>query len=242
MENRMLENLELGPIRPPSEAESLLLRVTRNCPWNQCKFCGLYKGKKFSLRDKEEIKAEIRRVKHYADTGEFDGSSAAQMAHQWKLAGMKSVFLQDANTLIAPSEDLAEIIRLVKEEFPSVERVTSYARSHTVARKTEEELNTLFAAGLNRVHIGMESGCDAVLEGVKKGATKAIHIEAGRKIKAAGITLSEYYMPGLGGKEYSEKNAEETADALNQIDPDYIRIRTFVVIDGVPLAEDYANG
>ncbi|MEG0157497.1 MAG: radical SAM protein, partial [Anaerovoracaceae bacterium] len=76
--------------------------------------------------------------------------------------GMKSVFLQDANTLIAPSEDLAEIIRLVKEEFPSVERVTSYARSHTVARKTEEELNTLFAAGLNRVHIGMESGCDAV--------------------------------------------------------------------------------
>ena len=128
------------------------------------------------------------------------------------------------------------------KNIPGIERITSYARSETVVRISDEDLKRITEAGLDRIHIGMETGSDTILQLVRKGTTKAKQILAGQKIKKAGMELSEYYMPGLGGHEYSDLNALETADALNQINPDFIRIRTFALTEHSPLKEDYEQG
>lgn len=262
--NEIYEGFELGPIRPPSEAHSLLLRITRNCPWNKCKFCGLYKGKRFSIRPVSHIKQDIDRVRNHIDKihavvqkspiGKNPNISALlaetprteqmvfQVAHNWFRGGMKSIFLQDANSLIIKPDDLVEILNHVRDRFPQVERITSYARSHTIARISDEDMARFASAGLNRIHIGMESAADGVLEFVKKGVDKQTHIKAGQRVKQAGIELSEYFMPGLGGRENSRANALETADAVNRINPDFIRIRTLAVPDSSDLATDVREG
>lgn len=263
MKEETYNGFELGPIRPPSEAHSLLLRITRNCPWNRCKFCGLYKGKKFSKRPVAHVKQDIISLKGYIDEirGEMAAGQAVPQslmrrmrkldeqermgfhaALTWFRGGMRSVFLQDANTLIIAPDDLVEILSFLRESFPGIERITSYARSHTIARISDRDMGRIAGAGLNRIHIGMESASDAVLEFVKKGVDKAAHIKAGQRVKRAGIELSEYFMPGLGGAEYSKDNALETADALNRINPDFIRIRTTAVTDFSDLAKDAAAG
>lgn len=255
---------EQGPIRPPSEAHSLLIRVSRNCPWNKCKFCPVYKGSKFSLRPPEHVKKDIDAVyRHVAALQEMsDGSGrisrsaidtynarlkpderqAFMAAVNWYAAGMESVFLQDANSLIVKPRDLVAILWYLKERFPWIVRVTSYARSRTVAKIDDADLKEFARAGLNRIHIGMESGSDEVLQMVQKGTSKASQIKAGQKVVGAGIELSEYIMPGLGGKALSRTHALETADALNQINPDFIRIRTLAIPQSVPLHEDYEAG
>ena len=130
----------------------------------------------------------------------------------------------------------------LKSSFPDVQRITSYARSHTIARISDEHLKEMAESGLNRIHIGMESGSDEVLKAVKKGTDKATQIMAGQKVKKAGIELSEYYMPGLGGRQLSTENALETADALNQINPDFIRLRTLAMPEAAPLTAQFRNG
>lgn len=141
----------------------------------------------------------------------------------------------------SPAEMIA-ILSLLKERFPSIERITTYARSRTVARIEPEDLANMRTAGLDRVHIGFESGSDEILRFMDKGVTKALQIEAGRKIKAAGIELSAYYMPGLGGRPLWRENALESADLMNQVGPDFIRLRTLAVPDHLVLAEDVAEG
>ena len=258
------EGFELGPIRPPSEAASLMLRVTRNCPWNKCRFCGLYRGEKFSIRPVEHVMWDIDQVRFYVDQIEevmqqpgdagyrqlsslqlglsYPEQMAFHSALNWVRSGMRSVFLQDANTLVIKPAELVVILEHLRQVFPQVERVTSYARSHSIARISDGDMARLAAAGLNRIHIGMESGADAVLDFVKKGVDKETQVIAGQKVKRAGIELSEYFMPGLGGKEYSSANALQTADAINRIDPDFIRIRTLAIPAGVDLYQDVQRG
>lgn len=256
---------EIGPIRPPSEAASLLLRITRNCPWNKCRFCSLYKGKGFSVRNREEIFRDIDTIRRFV--GAFQEAAdedpalersrmnalkqvavtekeeqAYYMARNWYVSGMKSVFFQDANSLVMRASDLIDILNYLRHSFPCIERVTSYARSHTIARISDEDMQAMAAAGLNRIHIGMETACDKVLELIEKGVDKVTHIRAGQKVKKTDMELSEYYMPGLGGIEYAQRSAWETADALNQINPDYIRIRTLVVHPHSKIFEDYQAG
>ena len=256
---------EIGPIRPPSEAGSLLVRITRNCPWNKCRFCSLYKGKSFSVRSREEIFQDIDTIRKFVEAfGEAADEDSApanvrmnnlkeklvtenerqayHVARSWYAGGMKSVFLQDANSLVMKASDLIDILRYLRDSFPHIERITTYARSHTVARIRDEDLEAMAEAGLNRIHIGMETACDEVLELIEKGVDKAAHIQAGQKVKKTSMELSEYYMPGLGGMEYAQKSAWDTADALNQINPDYIRIRTLVVHPRSRLFEDYQAG
>jgi len=258
------QGFEQGPIRPPSEAHSLLIRVTRNCPWNRCTFCPVYKGSQFSLRPVDHVKKDIDSVcKHVekikkiadksgrilrtdireaAENGEQLDPQAFNAALHWVAGGMESIFIQDANSLIIKPPDLMEILLYLKKLFPWVKRITSYARSHTIARISDDDLIALRKAGLNRIHIGLESGSDKVLKMVKKGMTKETHIKAGLKVKKAGMELSEYIMPGLGGKKYTEVHALETADALNQIDPEFIRFRTLAIPNFVELYEDYEAG
>ncbi len=256
---------EQGPIRPPSEACSLLIRVTRNCPWNRCTFCPVYKGTKFSLRSAEHVKRDIDSVYRQVEAlRELAGDSGSiprpeinglvgnmepgeaetfAAAFNWLFAGgMKSVFLQDANSLVAKPDDLVEILTHLRKRFPSIERITSYARSQTVAFRKVEDLKAIREAGLDRIHIGLESGSDEVLKAVDKGCTKQMHIEAGLKAKGAGFEVSEYFMPGLGGRRLSEAHAMESADALNRIDPDFIRIRTLAIPEGTPLFETHRDG
>lgn len=258
------QGFEQGPIRPPSEAYSLLIRVTRNCPWNKCAFCPVYKGEKFSLRAVDHVKKDIDAVHRHvmalrqmsdasgqipradidAYLAKLSGSDrqAFYAALHWYAAGMESVFLQDANSMIIKPEELVEILQHLKNRFPWVVRITTYARSRTVARIKEADLKAIAAAGLNRIHIGMESGSDEVLKMVRKGTTKEEHILAGQKVVAAGIQLSEYVMPGLGGRALSRVHAVESADALNRINPDYIRLRSLAIPNSVPLFAEWESG
>jgi hypothetical protein len=160
----------------------------------------------------------------------------------WMYSGSRHAFLQDANTLIMKAADLVEIIGYLKKTFPEIDRVTSYARSHTVARKSVEELKDLYKAGLSRIHIGMESGYDPVLEFLDKGITAADHITAGKNVVASGISLCEYVMLGAGGKTWWREHALATAEALNQISPDYIRFRTLTIQPRMLLYNDVDSG
>lgn len=243
------QGFEQGPIRPPSEATSLLLRVTRNCPWNRCTFCSVYKKQKFSLRPVADVIADIDSIHRFvtelqqgqrnprviANTASPDDQQAFYAARSWLAEGMESIFLQDADSLVIRPENLIKILKHIKTRFPQVERITSYARSESVARISDENMKEIAAAGLNRIHIGMETASDTILSMIQKGCTKDIHITAGLKAKAAGIELSEYVLTGIGGSEFSREHAIETADALNQINPDFIRFRTLHIQDKINL-------
>jgi Radical SAM superfamily len=258
------QGFEQGPIRPPSEAASLLIRITRNCPWNHCTFCPVYKGQRFSLRPVDHVIRDIDTVHRYVEMvrgaatgdGRIDRSELERISSQvapgehaafhaavnWFGGGMQSIFLQDANSLIVPPKDFIHILRHLKGRFGWVARITSYARSHTIARIPPDDLAAMADAGLNRIHIGLESGSDQVLKMIRKGTDKATHVRAGIRVKEAGMQLSEYVMPGLGGRALSHEHALETADALNHIDPDFIRLRSLAIPNQVPLFEAYARG
>jgi len=250
---------EIGPIRPPSEAYSLLIRFTRNCPWNKCEFCHLYKGRKFEKRPVAEIKRDIDTVRKIADEiaslswkcghgGKITEALVEQIFADdarnecfrsvavWMFFGAKHVFVQDANSLVMKSDDLVELLQYLKSTFPTIDRVTSYARSQTIAQLwSADDLKRVREAGLTRLHLGMETGSDFLLKYMAKGVTKEQHITAGRRIKESGIELSEYVVPGLGGRKWSREHALETADALNRIDPDFVRFRTLKVLRGMLL-------
>jgi hypothetical protein len=153
----------------------------------------------------------------------------------WLSGGGKSAFLQDSNTLIMRTPELSQVITFLRKTFPSLDRVTTYGRSHTAARKSLAELEKLKDAGLDRIHIGLETGYDPLLAYMEKGCTAKNHIEGGKKVKEAGISLCEYVMPGLGGKKMSQEHARETARVLNEIDPDYIRLRSLHITPTMPL-------
>lgn len=253
-------SFEQGPIRPPSEASSLLIRTTRNCPWNKCEFCHIYKGKRFGKRSVQEIKEDIQSAKDVADEIKalsWRGGHGGQVTKEvvetvfnhpglydeyfrsialWLYFGGRHVFLQDANSIVLKTLELIEILTFLKDTFPQVERVTSYGRSSTIAkRKSVEELKELKEAGLTRLHVGLESGWDFLLKYMNKGVTAAEHIEAGRKVMESGIELSEYVILGLGGKRWWREHALETAKVLNQISPHFIRLRTLKVLPQMPL-------
>ena len=257
---------EQGPIRPPSEATSLLIRVTRNCPWNKCAFCHTYRGSKFELRGVDDVKKDIQTMRDIADEvvglswkwgegGNVNKNVLRQIYNSsdyyhdflytvasWLYFGGENVFLQDANSLILKTADLLAILDFLREKFPQIKRITSYCRSHTAARKTVGEFEQLKKAGLSRIHIGMESGCDEVLSLIHKGVTSDDHIKAGLNIRQAGIELSEYVMPGLGGEKWTRQHALETAKVINAINPDFIRLRTLHVVPDTDMDELMKKG
>lgn len=260
-------SFETGMYRPPSEggSQSLLVRFTRNCPWNHCTFCGMYKEDKFELRSVAEIKRDIDAIAALCnDLREMSYKVGADgvitreavfaliqrepdlnyhqgfaMVYHWLSSGAKTAFLQDADSIIMKTDRLVEVLRHLRSTFPSLERVTSYSRSKTLMHKSLEELKNIYQAGLDRVHVGLESGDDTVLKKIKKGATGDIHIKGGRKAKEAGFQLSEYWMPGLGGKALWEPHAKNTARVLSAIDPHYIRSRPLHVWVGTPLHKEF---
>ena len=246
---------ESPPIRPPSEARSLLVRATRYCPWGRCVFCYgvLWDHRKLELRSVEDIKKDILSMRAHADSIRrwAEDNNAEDKIEQlaihknvlWLTSeGVKAAFIGDSDSLIMKVDDLVEVIEFLYKTFPTLERVTSYARAKTVIGKSAESLNRLHEAGLTRVHVGLETGDDELLKYIDKGATSVEMIEAGRKIRESGISLSEYVLLGIGGEARWRQHAEGTARVLNAINPDFIRARTLMVVPGTPLYEKVGSG
>jgi hypothetical protein len=309
-----IEPFEICSIRPPTENYSLTFRLTRNCAWNRCLFCPVYKlGSRFSKRPLEEVKRDVdraaaldealksrdlgRRDSMRGDYGEAERlireiesaraesgrergngqsvrpaseSSRAPCAEPqtackeedderlhwfaswfkdepttgdslhhllaWHSAGARTCFLGDANVLLLPGDYMTQAMSYIRCKFPSLERFTAYGRTQSAARKEPEELALFARAGLNRIHFGVESGCDKVLRFMKKGVTAAQHIEACRKTKEAGISCSVYVMPGLGGANWSEEHALDTARVITEGQPDFVRLRSLEIFPGTGLA------
>ena len=271
MQQSSIKNYEFetGVYRPPSEggSASLLLRMTRNCPWNHCTFCAMYKSEKFELRTPEDIIQDIT-VMHdiylqlkkislkQGQAGIFSNETFNQflkktpelyfhqgisMLFNWLAVGGKTVFLQDADSLIMKTDHMIQVLKHLKKTFPTIQRITSYSRSRTIVRKPEADLEKIRKAGLDRLHIGLETGDAALLKKVKKGATPEDHVKGGQKAMKAGFQVSEYWMPGLGGKTLSKDHALNTARVLNEINPHYIRSRPFTPRPGTILHEKAAR-
>ena len=211
--------------RPPSEANSLLIQATIGCPHNKCTFCMIYKNRPgFRVRKTEEIKEDILKAREvYGDH-------------------VQTMFFPDGNTIAMKTDDLCEICRFSREVFPELERITVYGSSQYIYKKVKEGLKRLAEAGLSRIHVGLESGDDITLKRIRKGTNSRQQIEAGKWVKDAGIELSMYVILGIGGQDRSLAHAKETAAVLNRIEPDFIRLRTFLPKINTPLLEEIQNG
>ena len=254
----------IGPIRPPSEANSLLIQVTNGCTWNKCRFCRLYRHTKFKAYSADSIRSDIDNIaywaqrvrKHERKAGwDIDGINAELSSiaddeerqcmytvANWLIAGGENVFLQDGNSTALSSGRLTDVLVYLRQVFPQIKRITSYGRAENLSRSSAEDYAELKAAGLDRIHSGFESGSDAVLKRINKGVTQEQQIRAGKAVKAGGIELSIYFMPGVGGRDLSADNAEGTAEVINAVDPNFVRVRTAAIKPGTELYKDWQDG
>ena len=212
---------DFPPYRPPNEAASALIRASRGCPWNKCLFCTMYKTLKFKPRSVEEVKSDIDKA-----------------ADIYK--GAKTVFVADSDSLTMKNID--EIIRHIKLRFPDADRITSYARAKTLMKLGTERLKKIKEAGLTRVHVGLESGDKKTLEFMQKGATPEEMMAGGKAAKKANLELSFYILIGAGGKDRLKEHAFESARVCNEVNQDFIRLRTLVVQHGSLLEEKMKTG
>ena len=210
-------------IRPPSEARSLLLQATVGCSHNRCTFCAAYKQKRFRIKTSEEIEEDIREA----------GTT---------LRSVERVFLCDGDALIIPQRRLLDILQSIRKNIHGVQRVGTYANAKSILRKNREELAALRDAGLHIVYLGVETGSKEVLRRIRKGVTYEQMVEAGRRVKQAGIKLSVTALLGIGGVELSAEHALETARILTDVDPDYAGMLTVMVVPGTPLYESCRSG
>ena len=202
--------------RPPSEAYSLIVQVTLGCSHNKCAFCNMYKDKKFEIVPIDQVMEDL------------------QWARQ-SYSRIQRIFLADGDALILPTEHLMRILTFIRENIPECERVAVYASPRSILGKTPEDLRTLRENGLSMAYLGLETGNEALLKKINKGVTVAQQIEAGQKLKAAGLTLSVTAINGLSGTEGWEEHAVDTAHVLNAMRPDYIALLTLRIYTGTPM-------
>jgi len=210
-------------IRPPSEADSLILQYTIGCSHNQCIFCPAYKQKRFRIRSLAEMEVDI------------NGCLP-------ECAGTRRIFLADGDALAAPFSDLLALFSLLRTSFPKLQRIGMYANAKNILVRSMEELKQLREAGLGILYLGIESGDDELLQWMRKGVTAAEMAEAGRRVKDAGIKLSVTVLLGIGGVEASSRHARLTGKVLSTIDPDYVGALTTMVVNGTPLHELQRRG
>ncbi|MGK0290969.1 MAG: radical SAM superfamily enzyme YgiQ (UPF0313 family) [bacterium] len=205
--------------RPPSEARSFILQVTLGCSWNRCSYCEMYTSKKFRPRKEEELFAEIEKI-------------AGQSPQ------LQKIFLADGNAMVLSAKKLLRIIEKINQNFPNIQRISSYAMPRDILAKTPEELEQLQSAGLSLLYVGMESGDDEILKKIDKGETKQTTIDGLRAAKKAGIKSSVMILNGIGGKKYIQQHAINSADVLNQTQPEFVS--TLVV--SFPMGTDRFTG
>ena len=210
-------------IRPPSEANSILLQATVGCSHNKCAFCGTYKDKRFRIKDNDIILSDILFASRY-------------------MRNTKRLFIMDGDALIIPYRRLTWIFDRIKEHLPWVTRVGVYANTKGIKMKSQEELTHLKEMGLRIIYMGIETGDDQTLEAIRKGADAQRIIDMGKKVKQAGITLSVTVLLGIAGKERSLIHAKATGELLSAIDPDYVGALTLMIMPGTTLANDLSSG
>ena len=291
MNHLPLEPFEICHIRPPTENNSLTIRLTRNCGWNRCSFCPVYKGHAvFSRRTMDDVQQDIERISRIDDMLHQEGiiyaSSRAEAFKKaddlirqqgkgkvknhsanssddwfspwfreeldlrdsvfhvlsWRLGGGETCFIGDADSLILSADFFTGVMTRIMKSFPSVKRFTVYGRTASASRKPLEELIAFREAGLHRIHFGLESGSDKVLRFMNKGETSEKHVKGCCKTKEAGLSCSVYVMPGLGGAEWSEEHALETARVINESSPDFVRLRTLEIFPETPLRSAVLDG
>jgi radical SAM superfamily enzyme YgiQ (UPF0313 family) len=210
--------------RPPSEADSLILQVMYGCSHGDCRFCGMYTGKRFRVRPSAEVAEDIERLA------------------PWLKEKVRKVFLCDGDALVLPTRSLVSILDLLGQHLPRLERVSAYANSHSLLRKSGEDLGELREHGLGMLYVGLESGDEETLAAMGKGVTVAEQIEGCRKAKQAGMALSVMAILGLGGVERSLEHARGTARAFSEIDPEYISMLSLMLAPGAQLANAVRRG
>jgi radical SAM superfamily enzyme YgiQ (UPF0313 family) len=211
-----LNSYDFPPFRPPNEANSALIRITRGCPWNRCEFCAMYKHLKFESKSLQEVKEDVERARQIY--GRVD-----------------TIFLGDSDNLV--HKNLPEIVAFIRKSFPEAQRITTYARAKTILHRKMDFLKAVRKAGLDRLHLGLESGDEIVLERLNKGARPEEMIQAGKKAKDAGFEVSFYVLSGAGGKDRWREHAINSARVLNAAKPDFIRLRTLTIQHRTPLDE-----
>jgi radical SAM superfamily enzyme YgiQ (UPF0313 family) len=258
-----MEEFQIARVRPPTENFSLSINTHFYCPWGKCAFCpsNLFHGKiKFRRRILEEIKNDIDNAaqlnEYLLKYGHINQTTMLKAIPKhphlrdciihliyWHLyTNATTAFLGGANPLIYKDTFLEEILRYLKEKFPTIIRITSYGRTKTASKKSFSYFNILNEAGLDRIHVGLESGSDNVLQFINKGISSKEHIIGGQHIKDGGISLCTYVMPGLGGSMWSTEHALETARVINEIEPDFVRLRTLEIFPGTPLYNKLKSG
>lgn len=210
-------------IRPPSEAFSIILQVTVGCSYNKCTFCGAYKDTRFRIKSAADIIKDLQ--------------FAAQFCTR-----QKRIFLADGDALILPQDKLVDILTKIRIFLPAARRVSLYANARAIRSKSIAQLSELKGLGLDRVYMGLESGCNEVLRRVVKGETAESMIEAAGRVHASGLFLSVTTLLGLGGRELSELHARESAETLNQMNPKQIAALTLMPLQGTELGSQYAAG
>jgi radical SAM superfamily enzyme YgiQ (UPF0313 family) len=210
-------------IRPPSEANSILLQVTVGCSRNKCTFCGTYKGERFRIKSDSILMEDIAFAAKYCQR-------------------QRRVFLCDGDALIIPQKRLLNILKEIERQLPWVTRVGLYANAKALNMKTPDELNELKAHGVGIAYTGLETGDDVTLKKINKGATAAHMIQMGTKAKQAGFKLSVTVLLGIAGPERSQIHAKETGRVLSAIDPDYVGALSLMLIPETPLFQDYESG
>lgn len=210
-------------IRPPSEAHSLLLQVTVGCSHNRCTFCPSFKDKRFRIKGLDEIVEDLE----YAAR---------------RFRRVDRLFLCDGDALIIPQKRLIEILDAIRARLPGVGRIGTYANAKSIRKKSVEELRELKERGLGIVYLGIESGNEEILARIRKGATPERIVEAARRVKEAGITLSVTVLLGIGGTAMSAAHARDTARILTDVDPDFAGVLTVMIVPGTPLYEEARSG
>lgn len=209
--------------RPPGEWRSFLVQATIGCSHNGCTFCGMYKGKKFRIRPMDDIIGDIR--------------EAAAFYNQYE-----KVFLCDGDAIVMKTEDLLEIIGEIKKDFPHCRLISTYAGPRSTLSKTPEELKILHEAGLGRAYLGIETGMESLLQSTNKGVSRAEMLEAGLRLRNAGIDLWGIILIGLGGKPLSMENARETAKIINEMQPNHLSAMNYTPVEGTKLGNQALRG
>jgi len=210
-------------IRPPAEADSILLQVTVGCSHNKCAFCPAYKSKKFGFKDMAQVRADL-------------DWAAARMPENRRL------FLCDGDALVMPQERLKEILAAIREKLPQVARISTYANAKSLARKSPDELRELASLGLHTLHMGVESGDDATLARMNKWGDSAAMLAEARRAMDAGLKMAVTVLLGLGGVEHSRAHAEATGRLLAAMAPHQAAALTLMVVPGTPLWEEQQAG
>ena len=209
--------------RPPSEAHSLIVQCTLGCSHNKCAFCIMYKEKSFSINPLEQVLGDLAEARTYYPR-------------------IERIFLADGDALILPMDYLLTVLDYIRDNFPECERVSAYASTKALMRKSDDELKALREHGLQMVYVGLETGLEPLLKKYDKGVTAEEIIEHSLRAKAAGMTLSVTAINGMGGKEQSEEHAVATAAALSRIKADYVAMLTLRVYSGTPLHDWIERG